>query len=241
MLDVDDARFLPPGAGDDTMNARIGAWLRERGHAAAAGDGALIRLVLDGLAAAYARSVRALDAGGGRPLEAVHVIGGGAQNRLLCQLTADACRLPVVAGPVEATALGNVLAQAYGLGLVRGAAEARAIVGASVELTTYLPEARGEAHGRALGGGAGARREARGARGEARGVQCMRRVRVHAPSYPASGEQPVRAALDLRSGTTTNATQHRIDEGCPRASRPAPARLAPRASRPAPPIDPRLR
>ncbi len=139
VLDVDDARFLPPGAGDDTMNARIGAWLRERGHGSLAGDGALIRLVLDGLAAAYARSVRALDAGGGRPLEAVHVIGGGAQNRLLCQLTADACRLPVVAGPVEATALGNVLAQAFGLGLVRDAAAARAIVGASVELTTYQP------------------------------------------------------------------------------------------------------
>jgi rhamnulokinase len=146
ILDVDDARFLQPGEGDDTMPARILRQLRERGiawphgTASAADDGALVRLVLDGLAAAYGRCARELRALSGRAIEAVHVIGGGSQHRLLCQLTADACRLPVVAGPVEATALGNVLVQALGLGLIASPAEGRELVRASVTLETFKPK-----------------------------------------------------------------------------------------------------
>ncbi len=138
-LEVDDARFLPPGEGADTMPVRIRAALKERGLPVPESDGALVRTVLDGLASAYGRCASALAQVSGRALTAVHVIGGGSQHRLLCQLTADACRLPVVAGPVEATALGNILVQALGLGAIASAAEARALLRASVTLEDFVP------------------------------------------------------------------------------------------------------
>ena len=80
----------------------------------------LVRCILDSLAAAYARTVRDAARLSGQSVEVVHLVGGGARNTLLCQLTADACEMPVVAGPVEATALGNVLIQARARGLARG-------------------------------------------------------------------------------------------------------------------------
>ena len=80
-----------------------------------------------------------LEALGGKRLEVIHVVGGGCQNTLLCQLTADVCNRPVLAGPVEATALGNVLVQAMGLGLIGSLAEARSVVRKSFEVKTYHP------------------------------------------------------------------------------------------------------
>jgi rhamnulokinase len=139
VLDIDDPRFLPPGEGDDTMPVRIRAWMRERGHTEPQDDGALVRLVLDGLSTAYGGCARDLARLVGRPLAAVHVIGGGSQHRVLCQLTADACQLPVVAGPVEATAFGNILVQALGLGLIASPEQARALVRASVAIETFTP------------------------------------------------------------------------------------------------------
>lgn len=137
-LDVNDGRFLAAtGGGAAPMPERIAAWCRERGHAVPAGDGALVRFILDGLAAMYGRSLAELARFTGRCFTAVHIIGGGSQNRLLNQLTADACGLPVVAGPVEATALGNILCQAVGLGTTR--AQARALIAASAELSEYRP------------------------------------------------------------------------------------------------------
>jgi rhamnulokinase len=79
-----------------------------------------VRCILDSLAVAYRRSVRRAAELSGRDVEVVHLVGGGARNTLLCQLTADACGLPVVAGPVEAAALGNALVQARGLGVLSG-------------------------------------------------------------------------------------------------------------------------
>ena len=79
----------------------------------------------------------------GRRLETIHVVGGGCQNTLLCQFTADACNRPVLAGPVEATAIGNVLVQAIGLGIVNSLAEARELVRNSFEVRTYLPKEPG--------------------------------------------------------------------------------------------------
>jgi rhamnulokinase len=75
----------------------------------------------------------------GRRLDVIHVVGGGSQNELLCQLAADACNRPVVAGPVEATAIGNVLVQAIGLGVLGNLAEAREVVRRSFEVRTYAP------------------------------------------------------------------------------------------------------
>ena len=72
----------------------------------------------------------------------IHVIGGGSRNELLCQFTADATGLPVVAGPAEATATGNIMVQALGLGYVRSLSEIRSVVRRSVELKAYAPQAR---------------------------------------------------------------------------------------------------
>ena len=76
----------------------------------------------------------------GRAVDAVHIVGGGARNELLCQLTADACELPVLAGPVEATALGNVLVQARAAGVIEGGLGAlRAVVRDTQQIVRYEP------------------------------------------------------------------------------------------------------
>jgi rhamnulokinase len=76
----------------------------------------------------------------GKRLDTIHIVGGGSQNTLLCQLTADCCNRRVVAGPVEATAIGNVLTQALGLRLVGSLADGREIVRRSFEVREYLPK-----------------------------------------------------------------------------------------------------
>lgn len=81
---------------------------------------AVVRCIIDSLALALARAVRDAAQLSGQPVEVVHVVGGGSQNTLLCQLTADACGLPVVAGPVQATAMGNILVQARACGTLVG-------------------------------------------------------------------------------------------------------------------------
>ena len=99
-----------------------------------------MRCILDSLAAAYARAVEDAARLSGVDVSTVHLVGGGALNELLCQLTADACGLPVIAGPVEATAVGNVLVQARARGLVEGDLESmRALVRATHELRRFAP------------------------------------------------------------------------------------------------------
>ena len=98
-----------------------------------------MRCALDSLALAYRATVEDLDDLLGRRLERIHIVGGGTQNTLLSQLTADATGRTVIAGPIEATAIGNVLTQAIGKGYVSDLAEAREIVRNSFELVTYQP------------------------------------------------------------------------------------------------------
>ncbi len=99
-----------------------------------------MRSILTSLAAAYSRTLRQAAELAGTRIERVHIVGGGSRNALLCQLTADRCGLPVHAGPVEATALGNVLIQARAAGLLRGSLEdLRALVARTHPTTTYLP------------------------------------------------------------------------------------------------------
>jgi len=112
VVDVDDPAFLPPG----DMPARIAAAARRSGQSPPDGPAATVRCILDSLALAYRRAIAQVQELSGVSAAAVHVVGGGARNDLLLQLTADACGLPVVAGPVEAAALGNVLVQARALG-----------------------------------------------------------------------------------------------------------------------------
>ncbi len=136
VIDPDDAVFLPPG----DMPARIAAaCLREDQPPPTTRPG-LVRCILDSLAAAYGRAVRDAARLSGRSVDVVHLVGGGARNTLLCQLTADACEVPVWAGPVEATALGNVLIQARARGLLSGDLETlRALVRSTQDIRRYEP------------------------------------------------------------------------------------------------------
>jgi rhamnulokinase len=98
-----------------------------------------VRLVLESLVDSYRRTVAELEALTGRDVEVLHVVGGGARNKLLNQLTADACGCRVVAGPSEATALGNLVIQARALGNLPKGLSLRTVVRASAETTQYLP------------------------------------------------------------------------------------------------------
>jgi rhamnulokinase len=98
------------------MPARIAAAARRSGQRPPDGPAATVRCILDSLALAYRRAIAQVQELSGVSAAVVHMVGGGARNDLLLQLTADACGLPVVAGPVEAAALGNVLVQARALG-----------------------------------------------------------------------------------------------------------------------------
>jgi rhamnulokinase len=102
------------------MPARIAAACRRLDQPAPESPARTVRCIVDSLALAYRRTVTEAERLSGRAVDVVHVVGGGARNALLCQLTADACGRPVVAGPVEATALGNVLIQARARGAAGG-------------------------------------------------------------------------------------------------------------------------
>jgi sugar (pentulose or hexulose) kinase len=145
IIDVDDPVFLPPG----DMPSRIASWLTARGCAAPSAPGEIVRCVLDSLALAYRQAVLTAQSLSGRHADVVHIVGGGSRNQLLCQLTADAIGLPVVAGPAEATALGNVLVQARALRAAPGSLdEMRQLLrsGASgAALRRYAPSGSGRA------------------------------------------------------------------------------------------------
>lgn len=115
-LVVDDPRFFAPAAVSGPMPERIAAWCREQRVPVPTDDVGFIRLITDGLAVAYAHALSDLERLAGRRFAAINVVGGGAHNRLLNQCTADACGRPVIAGPTEATALGNLVVQARSCG-----------------------------------------------------------------------------------------------------------------------------
>lgn len=136
VVDVDHPSFLPPG----DMPARIAALARETGQPVPRDPGEVTRAILDSLASAHRRAVDGLADVAGREVREVHVVGGGSRNALLCQLTADATGLPVIAGPAEGAALGNLLVQARALGELHGGLSAlRSVAAASSELTRYSP------------------------------------------------------------------------------------------------------
>ncbi len=136
VIDATDPRFLAPGG----MPGRIAAACREVGQPEPRTAAEFARCVLDSLAIAYRDAIADAQALSGRDVDVVHVVGGGSRNTLLCQLTADACGLPVVAGPTEATAIGNVLVQARAAGVIRGSlAELRSLLKATQPLRTYEP------------------------------------------------------------------------------------------------------
>ncbi|HEX5780875.1 MAG TPA: rhamnulokinase family protein [Solirubrobacteraceae bacterium] len=135
LFDPDDERFLRSG----DMPSLITAACTEAGGPAPEGRGEIIRSALTSLACKYRLVLDRLEQVSGREVDVVHVIGGGARNELLCRLTADQLGRPVLAGPVEATALGNVLVQARAVGELGSLAEMRDVTAASVEPVVYEP------------------------------------------------------------------------------------------------------
>lgn len=135
-IPVDDPRFMNP----DDMEAAIAGYCREHGLRPPGSKGELVRCVLQSLASRYRRAVESLNRCLLRPVSRLNIIGGGSQNGLLNQLTADALGIPVVAGPVEATAIGNIMMQAMAKGEVRDLEEVKDIVSASWERDKFLPK-----------------------------------------------------------------------------------------------------
>jgi rhamnulokinase len=135
-VNADDPYFIAP----DNMPDRIRAAVRRTGEVLPNDPAAITRCIMDSLAAGYARTIGDAERLAGRSVDVVHVVGGGSQNRLLCQLTADATGKKVIAGPVEATALGNVLVQARAAGVVDGGlTRLRTLVAAGTNLEQYEP------------------------------------------------------------------------------------------------------
>ena len=135
VIDVDYAEFLKPG----DMPARVREYCGDTGQAAPSERGAIIRTILESLALKYRVQLDRLEAILSRDFPLVHIVGGGTQNDLLNQLTADATCRPVLAGPVEATALGNVLMQALSLGAINSLQQGRDLVRQSFPLKSFEP------------------------------------------------------------------------------------------------------
>ncbi|MCI3274239.1 rhamnulokinase [Streptomyces cylindrosporus] len=135
VVDAGDPAFLAPGR----MPERIGEACRASGQPEPYTVAEATRCILDSLALAHSRAVREAQLLADRGVDVVHIVGGGARNALLCQLTADACGLPVVAGPAEAAAFGNVLVQARADGLVGDRADMRRLLARTQRLTRYEP------------------------------------------------------------------------------------------------------
>ena len=136
VVDSDDPIFLKPG----DMPTRIREYCKRTNQPVPETDGQVVRTALDSLALKYRAVLEGLEDLIGMRLDPIHIIGGGTQNQLLCQLTANVAGCPVVAGPVEATAIGNVLVQAIGLGHLGSIEDAREIVRNSFDVITYTPE-----------------------------------------------------------------------------------------------------
>ncbi|MEU6283070.1 rhamnulokinase family protein [Streptomyces sp. NPDC047028] len=135
VVDAGDTAFLAPGR----MPERIAEACRSSGQPVPGTRAEVTRCILDSLALAHRRAVADAQRLADHAVDVVHVVGGGTRNALLCQLTADACGLPVVAGATEAAALGNVLVQARTHGLVGDLADMRRLLVRTQPLTRYTP------------------------------------------------------------------------------------------------------
>ncbi len=145
-LDAGDAAaFVDPGHADffapEDMPTAIQDFCQRTGQKVPASRGAIVRTVLESLALVYRRTAEEAGRLSGRNIERLYIVGGGSRNALLDQLTANALQIPVLAGPVEATAAGNVLVQAMAMGEIASLDALRETVRASFEIREYQPEA----------------------------------------------------------------------------------------------------
>ena len=136
LVDPDHRDFLVPS----NMPEAIRAYCRRTGQSVPSEPGAIIRAALESLALRYRMVLGWLEQLVGGRIETIHIVGGGSRNQRLCQATADACQRTVLAGPVEATAIGNLLVQAIAAGDIGSISEAREIVARSFPLARYEPQ-----------------------------------------------------------------------------------------------------
>ena len=142
ILDVDDPCFLAPG----DMPARIQAYCAKSGQPVPEGKGEISRVIYESLALKYRWAIERLEEDMlKKPIEALHIVGGGSKNALLNRFTAEAIKRPVIAGPDEGTIIGNLLVQAQALGAISGILELREVVENSFPTKTFLPETDGKA------------------------------------------------------------------------------------------------
>lgn len=135
LINPDHPSFTAP----KDMPEAIREYCKKTGQTVPNSEGAVIRAALESLALKYRLVLGYLEELTGKRLDTIHIVGGGTQNRLLCQMTADACNRTVIAGPVEATAIGNVMVQAITDGVVKSIAEARSLVKESFSVQKYTP------------------------------------------------------------------------------------------------------
>ena len=136
LVNPDAEAFLCP----DNMPSAIRSYCRETNQPEPESEGAVIRCCLESLALKYWFVLRTLESLSGRDIDTIRIVGGGCRNTLLNQFTANACSQPVVTGPVEATALGNIMVQAIATGEIGTLQEGRQAVAASVEQENYEPK-----------------------------------------------------------------------------------------------------
>ena len=135
-IDPDYNDFLSPG----NMPQKINDYLAQTGQKTINDRGQMIRVILEGLALKYRWVIEALEDIIAKPIDYIHIVGGGSQNQLLCQFTANATGKKVIAGPIEATAIGNIIMAAKATGQIKSLDQARRIVRNSFELKEYLPK-----------------------------------------------------------------------------------------------------
>ena len=139
-IDPDDSRFLKPGLIDDNMPDRIKAYCRETGQKVPESPAEISRGIIESLADKYTKTIEMIEEITDKSIKEIYIIGGGSRNGLLCQLVVKATGLPVFAGPVEATAIGNLMIQAKSMGQIKSIVEGRKIIRRSFDIKKYLPE-----------------------------------------------------------------------------------------------------
>lgn len=134
-IDPDDSTFFAPG----DMPERVQSYCHSTGQPVPEGPGAMARCIYESLALKYRNNLEQMEKLIGRKIEVLHIVGGGGKNRFLNQVVADVLGIPVVVGPTEATAIGNIITQAVAMNEVGGLWEGRQIIGQSFEIERYVP------------------------------------------------------------------------------------------------------
>ena len=134
-IDPDDPRFTPPG----NQIQRIREFCQETGQYVPQTDGEIVRCIYESLAMKYKYTFENLQKCTGKTFEAIHMVGGGTKDGFLCQMTADATNVPVIAGPIEATAAGNIAVQLIAAGEIKDLKEAREIIADSFSVQEFTP------------------------------------------------------------------------------------------------------